>query len=318
MRKSKSCDFGELHDSLVMDRIVVGVHRDADREKLLSEENLTLEKAIKICKASEQARNQINSMKNEPLKIEAAKIRNKSHSAGTKPQIKDAKKSTTKAQCTRCGKIHKKRECPAYKKICFACKKEGHFSQVCRIKNVVPSISDVKKDVADECFVVNTVSGKQSISDWYETLEFDNGTKIKFKLDTGEQCNVLSRDLAMKANLEFHNTNVRSLISFSNHKMHVTNESISSVKVKGNNFKTRFMIVEKMVQPILGKDSCVELGLVKRMNAIGLTREILQTGSAEDETGCLKNIKYDIDLIDDPKLEIFPARRVPHAIRERV
>ncbi|XP_049885516.1 uncharacterized protein K02A2.6-like [Pectinophora gossypiella] len=34
--------------------------------------------------------------------------------------------------------------------------------------------------------------------------------------------------------------------------------------------------------------------------------------------GCLKKYKYDIDLVDDPKLPICPARKIPHTIRQQV
>lgn len=43
--KSKLCDFGQLTDSLMKDRIIVGIsNNNTLREKLLSEDKLTLEK----------------------------------------------------------------------------------------------------------------------------------------------------------------------------------------------------------------------------------------------------------------------------------
>uniref|UniRef100_A0A0A9WUB5 30S ribosomal protein S7P n=1 Tax=Lygus hesperus TaxID=30085 RepID=A0A0A9WUB5_LYGHE len=50
------CEFKDLRDSLIKDKIVIGIKDDKTREKLLIEENLTLTQAIKIYKAHESAK----------------------------------------------------------------------------------------------------------------------------------------------------------------------------------------------------------------------------------------------------------------------
>jgi len=50
---SKTCQFGELEDSLLRDRIVVGIRDEPTRRRLLQQKQLTLSKAIDMCKASE-------------------------------------------------------------------------------------------------------------------------------------------------------------------------------------------------------------------------------------------------------------------------
>ncbi|KAI8438613.1 hypothetical protein MSG28_011051 [Choristoneura fumiferana] len=49
---SSSCEFGDLCDSLIKDRLVCGVTSKAIRERLLREEDLTLTKAMEICRAA--------------------------------------------------------------------------------------------------------------------------------------------------------------------------------------------------------------------------------------------------------------------------
>ena len=48
-----SCKFGALKDELIRDRIVVGIHNASLSEKLMNDEKLTLQQAIKKVKASE-------------------------------------------------------------------------------------------------------------------------------------------------------------------------------------------------------------------------------------------------------------------------
>lgn len=70
--KAKDCEFGDLHDSLIRDRIVCGVSEDQTRARLLRETDLTLKRAIDICRANEITSNQVKALKEE---IEVNKIR---------------------------------------------------------------------------------------------------------------------------------------------------------------------------------------------------------------------------------------------------
>ena len=59
---SKSCEFGDLTDSLIKDRLVCGVKQDTVRSRLLWETDLTLQKAIDICRAAETSTQQLKAM----------------------------------------------------------------------------------------------------------------------------------------------------------------------------------------------------------------------------------------------------------------
>ena len=57
-RRAEYCDFGAIKDSLIRDQIVVGINDPKLRERLLRETDLTLEKAIKLCRITEQSKEQ--------------------------------------------------------------------------------------------------------------------------------------------------------------------------------------------------------------------------------------------------------------------
>lgn len=57
--KAQSCNFGLLKDSMVRDQIVFGVRDGKLRERLLREVELTLETAVKMCRASELSLQQV-------------------------------------------------------------------------------------------------------------------------------------------------------------------------------------------------------------------------------------------------------------------
>ena len=52
-KHSNTCKFDDLQDSLIKDRLVCGITDNVTRECLLWEADLTLEKAVKACKAAE-------------------------------------------------------------------------------------------------------------------------------------------------------------------------------------------------------------------------------------------------------------------------
>jgi len=54
-RLARSCDFGAVEESMIRDRIVVGIRDESTRHKLLQVRDLSLAKAVDICKASEAA-----------------------------------------------------------------------------------------------------------------------------------------------------------------------------------------------------------------------------------------------------------------------
>ena len=54
---AKSCNYGELTDRLIRDRLVVGIRENSVPQKLLQESKLKLPKCTNICRANEKTSN---------------------------------------------------------------------------------------------------------------------------------------------------------------------------------------------------------------------------------------------------------------------
>ena len=64
---SATCEFGDLTDSFIRDRVVLGTKHSSIRGRFLTEDNLTLEKSIAIGRSYEQAQKQLKAIdNNEP------------------------------------------------------------------------------------------------------------------------------------------------------------------------------------------------------------------------------------------------------------
>ena len=65
--RSRHCEFDTLKESLIRDRIVAGIQDAKVRERLLRETDLSLDKAISICRASEVTKKQVEEMATSPV-----------------------------------------------------------------------------------------------------------------------------------------------------------------------------------------------------------------------------------------------------------
>ncbi|CAG4931717.1 unnamed protein product [Colias eurytheme] len=303
--QASKCEFNNLLDEMIKDKIVFGIRSNQVREKLLTEENLDLTKAITICKTSEQASKQLDEFDSKN-KVFA---------------VKNKRSNENKTfDCRRCGTNHKSRECPAFNKSCTKCSKQGHFANMCRTKmkhnnykqkNRVNAVEESSQS-EDEVYISAIRSGEKK--NWTEKLQVGN-LRITVKLDTGAECNVLPRHLMNKTKAILKPSRTKNLISYTEDKMAVLGETELLCKLKNEETKIIFKVVEEKVSPILGLETCEKLGLVARVKTLKVSQ---YTDNIFEGLGCYKDYVYDIDLIENPKLEIKPSRRVPHAIRAEV
>ena len=146
---ASSCQFGALTEKMIRDRLVIGVQDKSTKARLLREKDLSLDKALDMCKSSEITNKQLKSnqnddkQNNEELNLVQNKQRpekgkkklneKKPPPNGKKPLIKPGQGKTWK--CKYCGQ-HKKHakqtDCPAYDQQCRSCKRMNHFAKVCQ------------------------------------------------------------------------------------------------------------------------------------------------------------------------------------------
>ena len=69
--KAKNCEFGDLTESLIRDRIICGVPDDNLRERLLRVQDLNLEAAVRMCRATETTKERMKEIKMEEKEVHA-------------------------------------------------------------------------------------------------------------------------------------------------------------------------------------------------------------------------------------------------------
>lgn len=291
-----SCDYGDLTDQLIRDRIVTGINDNNLRKHLLKEHNLTLQRAVTACQVSEHTDQSMEKLSgaNEVNKISVVRP-----------------SSATPKQCGNCGKSHARNMCPAFGKQCRACNKMNHFESCCRSK---PS----QVHVLDE-YYIDSLNEKNVGKEIFTTLTI-NGNPVEVKLDTGAKCNVLPLDTfqLIRRKETIDSSNTATLIAFGGSKI----ITVGTATMLADQHSIVFHVVDKAVCPILGLEDCMRLDLLK------VNHEVHEIGCDDPLLADFKDVFTDgigklpvvYKMTVDPTVPpvVHAARRIPPAVKDDV
>ena len=300
------CNYGQLEDSLLCDRLICGVSDEKLREKLLQTDDMTMEKCITMCRRSEVKASQV-AERNELKETDAMTRDGRAPAAQAErhgpPQwrsqpTRDSTNSRT--SCTWCGYNHDRDKCPARDKECNYCHKMGHFSKVCRARSryqqpnrqqytrplrtlaaldTTPAAATREYYHEPEDPHNGSYNGDLHIGTirnidikrrglWYADYKIGTVT-VKFKLDTGSEVNIIPTEVySQLANTPIRPVQCR-IITYSGHRIIPDGEA--TITIDGTPID---MLVVKDGSPILGKEACEDLQLLLRINVIETPSEI--------------------------------------------
>lgn len=291
-------------DEMVRDRIVIGITDSNLRKRLLEVRNLTLDDAIDKARAWEQSKEQTETMNKAAINVVESNAthtnqttRQKPHgnpnnnkykpnahtqqqastSRGTHQQQQQRQRNTNNGnnkpkqinECSRCGRSHKIRECPAFGKKCNACSKLNHFSSMCKQRNV--STIDKQNDSSDsdsnELYIGVLNCPSETSGDitypWIETVKMNN-QNVPSKIDTGAETDVLPLNALKKIgqSIELQPTKV-TLRAFGGQQIKPKGMCILPMSFNGISLKIKFAVVDQDFTPILGLKTCYRFGIVQ-------------------------------------------------------
>nr|XP_008111816.1 PREDICTED: uncharacterized protein LOC103279281 isoform X1 [Anolis carolinensis] len=163
--KAASCEFGMAVNEMIRDKVVFSLQQEKLKQNLLQEADLTLEKAVEICRVDETTRAQLRTMaitseegvfelqdshgENKEIITQALGTRESRHRDNWKNQNK----------CGYCGTAHEPRRCPAFGKTCNKCGKKNHYARLCRSRVTNPVNIQARQHI-HELNVSNLMIGK--------------------------------------------------------------------------------------------------------------------------------------------------------------
>jgi hypothetical protein len=345
--KAQSCEFGELQESLIRDRLVVGIGDAKLKEKLLKDPNLTLERAIELCKISEAAHIQmkvltqgqgdgfgkpnstgesnVNVVKNPSVsqKSKTAKTPASTNDSSS-AQTPDSNKKGKKKICRRCGTFHKYRQCPAWGQTCKRCGGPNHFAEVCKSRSVqVVGVDQSDSEEEESEFYVNAINGEERC-EWMAALTVNN-CLLTLKIDSGAQVNILNfkdyQGLSPKPRILARKPKLKS---YNDDPIEVMGTCRVQVCVKNKTYQVQFVVVPADSPSLLGAHDSERLGLVNRANLVKKVFAVTEEWDVKVEykevfqgLGCLDG-KCRIHLREDAVPVVYPARKVPLALKSKL
>ena len=136
------------------------------------------------------------------------------------------------------------------------------------------------------------------------------GLPILFKINTGEQCNIVPLKIYQKLNPQhdLHPVNLK-LSAYNNSKIPVIGKCSLTLEHKNELFNVSFLVVDTKLVPILGLESCENLKLTKRICSVESKENLFlsefqivlgkQGPSIRLTTSKLKKISPQLSLLSD-------------------
>lgn len=126
---ASTCEFGNLSDQMICDRLVIGIKDHNACRRILHESELTLAKALDMLRRLEQTAVQMKTLDGE---AETSVHVVQSKQGPPKPE---RQKRSEIQNCGFCRYKHRKGKCPAYGKIYNKCGRRNHFASECKADN---------------------------------------------------------------------------------------------------------------------------------------------------------------------------------------
>ncbi|CAG9089362.1 unnamed protein product [Plutella xylostella] len=178
---SQNCDFGDLTDSLIKDRIVCGIASNTVRDRLLRTDDLSLAKAVQVCEAAELSKEESRCIEgtSSEARVDAVNSRTEREGRGGWRGRRGGgarrggrRWAAPRDACASCGyyRCAGGDKCPAHSASCYVCDKKGHFAKMCVHSGQKVMNLSVEDDSSDELFYVNTIEDNKNNNnkEWIE------------------------------------------------------------------------------------------------------------------------------------------------------
>ena len=263
---AKTCNYcNNCVNTILRDRIVIGI-RDSDTQTaLLKERNLTLLQAIDICKSAKNTAMQGRALRPDTVHRMAASrplSRRKQRMPTSIPTpTSEWKERHKERECKFCGNTHPMRKdlCPAWGKKCNVCNKENDYGCKCPStrRRKVHNVVEAEPESSEEDWInsVHSMSSSQ-----LKCAMLVAGKEVVFQVDTGASVNTLPEKYA-----DHILPTTRTLLMWNNTTLKPTGVCRLSLRNPKNRkkYSIEFIVVKDGHTPLLGLNAAAKMGLVQ-------------------------------------------------------
>ena len=331
-RLLKTCNYCDsCKPSILRDRILLGTADTSARNEMLKIRDLTLTKAIDICKSYEKAQSQSKALTTSVNKVRTSKQSTSKQGNVSRTKFAKSKNSNSNEaikmiqKCKFCGSSHEwnKLKCPAFQKQCTKCLKFNHFANVCtssskNSKSVnylnEPSETDSERS---ELEWINQIAKKDSKQ--VKCLMKIGSYNVKFQIDSGSSVNILPVNFV--DNEKINPTSV-TLTTWNNKNYVPLGESrLITVNPKNKKkYSVNYIICHEQFTPILGLKASEQMKMLEIKNetfheVYSLNINNYESVFRKDAVGSFTG-RHSLKLREDAIPTMMADRRVPAALKK--
>ncbi|KAL8567594.1 hypothetical protein ACOMHN_054407 [Nucella lapillus] len=320
--RANLCNFGTAKDRMIRDKIVFTTTGKM-QELLLREKDLTLQRAVEICRSHEVTAKQTQEMtlrQKEDMgavcvdKV-AQRLPEQNDPAGTNQQ-RYQQSSRLIQVCNFCGRKHEalKTKCPAWGKQCRRCNGKNHFQAKCR--STVHALRQMNQYTEDDEPMVKVTGARITGKERQLTAIMRiNDRDVRFQLDSGADVNIICEKHVKKKQLR---PTQQKLTMYNGSVLTPVGEATLDVEnpQTAANVPVQFTVVPNNLTCLLGVGTIQEPGLIT-VNASAFVGTVIAPDHTKDMSlGDLGEAK--LTLRPETKPRGLPCRRIPFAIQEEV
>ncbi|UYV64000.1 K02A2.6-like [Cordylochernes scorpioides] len=318
-RLSENCEFVDLDDRL-RDRLVCGLKKESLVKRLLSEKDLTFEKAMDIALCDESASANASVLMETTPDVNILKKANKSepfYFKSKQPEFnRIAKGLNKKIICIRCKGNHMPNVCKFRNAKCFKCGKIGHLQKACltRVKKF-EYLNRSNSDTYLHCI------GTESLSNpFYIMVKLDNHD-VAMLIDSGSAYSLLNKETFLKywrvTQLEKSEVLLKT---WSSSNVKILGKLFVKAKVTNGFKKLSILVADGLGPNILGRQWFEAFRL--RINFLNHIETNPFSSEFEEvfkqEIDAYNGPLIHIDIPENAEPKFVKARTVPFALRELV
>ena len=322
---AEHCGYGELHDDMIRDRIVVGIRNSALSEKLQLDPELTLAKAATQVRQAEAVKQQQPLVRGKPDAPVGAvgkgsgrpikTYRGSAHNAPTAHSTGSTARQG-KQPCSRCGKgLHTKAQCPARGKLCNRCGKLGHFQAVCRSPAKVGGVETTQ--TAEDATFLGSINDESNGDDpWCISLTLE-GKTVTLHVDTGAEVTVITKKVWRQVGKPELTPPDRTLRGPDSTVINTLGKFTATFTWNARQVEGEVYVAKRLTKSLLGRPTIKDLDLLRIVAAVHSDPKG-QFPSLFQGLGKLKD-EYHIELMEDAKpFALSTPRRVAIPLMKRV